>query len=126
MSLRMQLPGRGVSQQSYSGPLQVLSAKIQALQGSKASAIRQVALEEQLMLFNQSVAACERIAKQPIPLAYTRHATHCLCPMHALGALSHSVHWPGTCQRHICTSHDTAFIWSSIVYGTCAMSCDSL
>lgn len=58
----------------------ILSAKLQALAASRSVPFKQLASEEQLTLYNQTVAACERLAKQPIPIAYTRwvqsHALH--------------------------------------------------
>ena len=51
---------------------QVLSARFQAMRCCQASVFKQLALEEQLTLYSQTVVGCERILRQPIPIAYTR------------------------------------------------------
>ncbi|KAK9812447.1 hypothetical protein WJX73_000401 [Symbiochloris irregularis] len=57
---------------------QVISCKLTGLQCCRASSIRHTTLEMQLTLYQQTVAACERLLRQPVPIAYTRHTSRFL------------------------------------------------
>ena len=54
--------------------VQALSDATAAL---SASDFKFVQINDRISTYSDTVAACERLYKQPIPTAYTRHACHC-------------------------------------------------
>ncbi len=46
----------------------------QLVASAKLPQMLQISIDEQLVRYVDSVAACERLQKQPIPVAYTRYA----------------------------------------------------
>lgn len=52
-------------------------ARLLSCTGRQACQFTNVLCWAQVSAYNAVVASCERLLKQPIPVAYTRHTTRC-------------------------------------------------